>query len=228
MGGGSKIKSMLRSLKPDDLNVEGDKVFCVGFGKTGTTSLEAALKDFGYKLGDQAQGELLAQDWFKGRTKKIIKFCKTANAFQDVPFGMPGLFKVLDKNFPNSKFILTTRDDENQWFHSLTTFHAKMFAADGRSTPIADELSKATYRYKGWSLDIMKYYFNYPEVELYQPQAYKQIYINHNNAVKAYFVDRPDDLLVLNVSEEGSYQKLAKFLGVDVEENANFPWLNKT
>ena len=30
---------------------EAEKVFCIGLSKTGTTSLEQALKDLGYRLG---------------------------------------------------------------------------------------------------------------------------------------------------------------------------------
>jgi hypothetical protein len=75
------------------------KVFCIGFGKTGTTSLEKALTGFGFTMGNQAVGEILAEDWANLRSERIIKFCKTANAFQDIPFALPGLFKELDKAF---------------------------------------------------------------------------------------------------------------------------------
>ena len=42
-----------------DLGFDAEKVFCIGFGRTGTTSLERALRDLGYRLGDQRQGELV-------------------------------------------------------------------------------------------------------------------------------------------------------------------------
>jgi hypothetical protein len=204
------------------------KVFCIGFGKTGTTSLEAALKEFGYQLGNQPVAELLAEDWYYKRTDRIIKFCHSANAFQDIPFGMPGLYEELDKSFPNSKFILTLRDNAEVWYNSLVKFHAKKFAKDGVSMPTKEELENSTYRYKGWALDMPKFLFKYPENELYNKEKYTAAYLNHIEEVKNYFKDRPNDLLVLNVSENGAYQKLAKFLGVEVDSEMSFPWLNKT
>lgn len=30
-----------------------EKVFCIGYGKTGTTTIGKVLEDFGYDLGDQ-------------------------------------------------------------------------------------------------------------------------------------------------------------------------------
>lgn len=204
------------------------KVFCIGFGKTGTTSLELALKKIGYKIANQAVAEVLADDWHNNKSDRIINFCHTANAFQDIPFGMPGLYKELDRHFPNSKFILTVRDNQDQWYESLLKFHTKLFSKNGETIPSEKELKEATYRYKGWALDTLKYFFNYPDVSLYDPLYYKKTYARHNAEVIDYFKNRPNDLLVLNVSEKGSYQKLACFLKVKVQENVNFPWVNKT
>ena len=53
---------------------EMEKVFCIGFPKTGTTSLEKALKDLGYRLGDQHQGELLVAAYAARNFKAIIDF----------------------------------------------------------------------------------------------------------------------------------------------------------
>jgi len=44
------------------LRKNSPKIFCVGFNKTGTTTLEATLKEFGYFMGDQVKGELLIKD----------------------------------------------------------------------------------------------------------------------------------------------------------------------
>lgn len=204
------------------------KVFCIGFGKTGTTSLEAALKKFGFKMGNQAVAEMLVEDWYNKRYDRILGYCETAEAFQDVPFGAPGMYKVLDEHFHGSKFILTERDTPSQWFRSLVRFHAKKFAKDKVSIPTEEELENAKYRYKGWQLDVSKYLFNYPNVPLYSEDYYINLYENHIIDVKNHFKNRPDDLLVINVGERGSYQELASFLEIDVNEDDDFPWLNKT
>ncbi len=204
------------------------KVFCIGFGKTGTTSLELALKNFGYRMGNQAVSEMMVEDWYNQKSERIVKFCHTADAFQDMPFGMPNLYKELDKSFPKSKFILTVRDNEEQWYNSLVSFHAKLWSKDGVSPPTEEELNNAIYRYKGWALDMMKLNSEYPEVPLYDRRAYLSSYLCHISDVKDYFKDRQEDLLILNVAEHASYQKLAKYLGVDVDANETFPWENKT
>ena len=205
-----------------------NKIFCIGFGKTGTTSIEQALKNFGFKMGNQSVGEILAEDWAKKRTYRIINFCNTADAFQDMPFGLPKLYKELDNAFPNSKFILTVRNNENKWFNSLIKFHAKIFAKDKTKPPNETDLKNALYRYKGWALDTKKLFYDYPNIDLYNEKYYKNRYLNHIKDVKEYFKNRSEDLLILNVAQKDSYQKLAKFLDIKVDKNAQFPWLNKT
>ncbi|MCB9188197.1 MAG: hypothetical protein H6599_02835 [Flavobacteriales bacterium] len=205
-----------------------NKIFCIGFGKTGTTSLELALKDFGYKMGFQPVAEMLVEDWHKGEVDRILNYCHSADAFQDLPFGAPGLFRELDKNFPKSKFILTIRTTPELWFDSVLKFHGKKFSADGKSVPTIEELGNKVYRYKGWPLDMISYLFGYPEIDLYDKEKYIEIYLKHIEDVREYFKDRKNDLLVLDVSLSGSYQKLADFLGIEVGEYDSFPWLNKT
>lgn len=204
------------------------KVFCIGYGKTGTTSLEGALIKFGYSLGNQAVGEMLVKDWSDGDYNRILGFCHTAEAFQDLPFGVRNLYKILDDNFANSKFILTVRESPEVWYDSMIRFHTKLFSSDIERLPDEVDLMNSKYRYKGWILDMMKFLFDYPNIGLYDQEQYIKSYLEHIHDVELYFKDRPNDLLVLNVSEEGSYQKLAAFLGFEVDENANFPWLNKT
>lgn len=216
------------AVKNPSIQTIKNKVFCIGFGKTGTTSLETALSKFGYRLGNQAAAEMLVEDWYHGKSERIINFCHTADAFQDLPFGMPGLYKELDKNFPNSKFILTVRDSEEQWYNSLIKFHAKLWAKDGVTAPNEEELKNAMYRYKGWILDVKKYHWDYPKVKLYDKPSYTNTYLSHIEEVKLYFKNRPNNLLVLNVASENSYQNMANFLNKKMSDNATFPWENKT
>lgn len=89
------------------------KVFCVGRNKTGTTSIAKALRALGFKVGDQARAETLIEDWARRDFRKIVRYCRTADAFQDVPFSWPHTFEALDQAFPQSKFILTVRTRRN-------------------------------------------------------------------------------------------------------------------
>ena len=88
-----------------------NKVFVIGSNKTGTTSLGAALNNLGYQLGNQLEAEMLIDDWAKRDFRRIIKYCRTADAFQDIPFSLNFTFQAVDAAFPGSKFILSVRDD---------------------------------------------------------------------------------------------------------------------
>ena len=79
-----KKKNIIRALKKPYFYIKSfnkQKVFCIGLNKTGTTSLEKAMKDFGFLVGDQRQGELLFRDWVKRDFKRLVKYCKTAVFF---------------------------------------------------------------------------------------------------------------------------------------------------
>lgn len=217
--------SVKKKINLNELGI--NKIFCIGFGKTATTSLEHTLKDFGLKLGNQAVGEMLVEDWYNKKYDRIIRFCYTADAFQDNPFGCPGLYKSLDKAFPNSKFILTVRDNSEEWYNSLVRFHTKLFS-DTNEMPTESDLDKALYRYKGHLLDTRKWIYNYPEVPLYDPEYYQNLYLQHIEDVKKYFKNESEKLLILNVKQENSYQDLCNFLGIEKPESGGFPWLNKS
>lgn len=127
------------------------KIFCIGRNKTGTTSLAKAIKDLGVIVAKQRPAELLIHDWSRRDFRRILRFCHTAQAFQDIPFSLPYTFQALDMRFPGSKFILTIRNNPDQWYHSLISFHSKLF---GRGkVPDYDDLKKATYVYPDWILE---------------------------------------------------------------------------
>ncbi len=208
-------------------NKSYSKIFVIGFGKTGTTSLKKTLENFGFIVGNQAVAEVLSEDWSIGRSDRIIRYCHTAEAFQDFPFMMPGLYKLLDQKFPNSKFILTVRDSPEQWFSSLTKFHSKIFSSNKEALPSIQDLENAFYRYKGWTLDVFKFFWNYPDVSLYDEQAYKRKYSRHISEVNEYFLGRVNDFLEINLSRENDFIRLCDFLSVETDL-LDFPWENKT
>lgn len=77
------------------------KVFCIGLGKTGTTSLKEALGILGYRL------IRLPLDW---------------QGISDFDAALPGvsaaMYPELDAAYPGSKFILTVRDVDG-WLKSI-------------------------------------------------------------------------------------------------------------
>ena len=218
---------MLKIIKLNRILINNkQKIFCVGFNKTGTTSLEMALGNLGFTLGNQGKGELLFSNWRVRNFDEIIKLSKTADVFQDIPFSLPFTFQTMDINFPHAKFILTIRDTPEQWFQSLTTFHSKIINGNSH-LPTTAELKNYSYHYSGFIWDILECIFNADEELPYDEKKYIDCYNQHNTAVIEYFKNKPGKLLVLNVSDVNSMQKLYEFLNIQWNGEI-MPHLNKT
>lgn len=131
------------------LGLQNKKIFCIGRNKTGTTSLAQALTDLGYRVGDQRTAELLMEDWGQRDFKRIIQYCHTADAFQDIPFSLRYTFQAIDTAFPGSKFILSVRDSADQWYQSLVRFHSmRLENRTGiRRVPSIEDIKEDTYVY---------------------------------------------------------------------------------
>lgn len=201
------------------------KYFCIGHNKTGTTSIKKAFEDLRYPVGHQWSAEKLAEKYyFKGNFAPIISYCESAQVFQDIPFSWPDTFRHLDRAYAGSKFILTLRDDAEQWYQSLTRFHAKLFG--NGSIPTVDDLKAAKYVRKGFMYSAVKLYGALDD-DIYNKEILIGYYNRYNQTVQDYFKARPGDLLVLNLAEDGSYLKFIGFLGIE-SPFSDFPWENKT
>jgi len=82
------------------------KVFCIGYVKTGLTSLAKALSILGYR---SVQFLRTASEPKEGWVEFIIN--RNYDAFTDYPLWMKDVYSRLDKVIPNSKFILSIRDN---------------------------------------------------------------------------------------------------------------------
>jgi hypothetical protein len=209
---------------PSSVSFQAAKVFCIGATKTGTTSLERALRDLGYRLGDQHQGEALLPHYMTRNFQPIVEFCLTADAFQDAPFCFPFTYIALDQSFPKAKFILSVRDDADQWYRSMVTFHGNLFAS-GR-VPTKEDLVKAEYSYPGYVWDSFRSVFDPPEDDVYNKATLVSQYERHNASVRDYFRFK-SNLLEINLSQPGGYQTFCEFLGKEPAGN-DFPWLNSS
>lgn len=172
------------------------KVFCIGWHKTGTTTLGDALLILGYKvMGARLD---LSEYLLEGNISKAIEASQGFNAFQDVPWNV--LYKELDKAHPNSKFILTTRD-ENEW------------------------LLSAQKHFKDSDTPMRKWIYGQGAI-LGNEELYLTRYKNHYKDVFDYFKNRESDILVLDLSEGEIWNKLCSFLNKPVP-NKPFPHSNK-
>ena len=217
---------MLHRRRREGLGVQ--KIFCIGRNKTGTTSLARALHGLGYRIGNQWRGESLLEDWARRDFRRIIALCRTADAFQDVPFSLDYTFQAADRVFPGSRFILTVCDSADQWYASLTAFHTRIVGS-GR-LPTADDLK--AYRFRdgkltGYLWRIAQLVYGVDESTLYDREIYVSHYARHNERVMDYFRHRGDDLLVINLRQQDAMARLCDFLDVPYAGQA-MPHLNRS
>lgn len=198
------------------------KVFVIGFNKTGTTSIEHALKELGYILGDQGTAELLLEDVINNIFERLFDFTETAEAFQDIPFSLPHVFKILHSKYPDAHFILSIRDTPEQWYESISSFHSKVFG-NGK-IPTKEILMEKVYHYKGYPMQYIDYTF---EGVIYEEEHYKKVYLQHLEEVTRYFSNNGGNLFTVNVSNPNDYKKMCLFLGLTPKRDS-FQWKNKT
>lgn len=102
------------------------KVFCIGFHKTGTSSLGLALERLGYRVvgfrpfRDLALGRPVDIETVWTRARAIAE---NHDAAQDSPW--PILYDRLDRTFPGAKFIHVVRDREAWLASALKDFGAQ-------------------------------------------------------------------------------------------------------
>ena len=89
----------------------GNKIFGIGFQKTGTSTLGQALEILGYRVKAETPRALIPI--LRGNFKKIQKIIDKYDALEDTPWFM--IYRQLDLLYPGSRFILTLRDKES-WF----------------------------------------------------------------------------------------------------------------
>lgn len=173
------------------------KIFGIGLSRTGTRSLTSALQILGwdcshYPIDDDTYTELANGQY----DLSLFKDYDGLTDITTVPF-----YQQFDKQYPGSKFILTVRDKDS-WLRSCQNhwFNRPAFA----STDDPDEETHLLMRQFLRSAVFGCYNF--------VPERFSWVYDQHIAAVKEYFKDRPDDLLIINVVGGEGFEKLAPFL----------------
>lgn len=185
-----------------------------------------AFREMGYKVAPQRPAELLVHDWYNGDFQRIFEFVrKQGNAFQDVPFCLPGMPQALDAEFPGSKFILTVRDSPEIWHRSLVRFHGKLFANMG--VPTKADLMAAGYVRKGWMWEVNRMIFDTPENDLYEAEGCIRVYNQYNTSVLEHFKGTTNKLLVLNLTNPNALRQINGFLNAP-KRLKYLSWENKT
>jgi hypothetical protein len=204
------------------------KVFGLGLSRTGTTSLNEALGLLGfrskhfpiimrnnsmearikYRLNKWGKELGMANPLFPDCTSKsssTLDFIQPHEASFDAMTDLPvaRFYQDLDRSFPESKFILTIRDEE-QWLESCERFFAV-----------------GNNRFFKWQ-QVNTDMYGSPE---YDRNLFKAALLKHQEEVMKYFENRPQDLLVLDITNGDGWSQLCPFLGINAPE-FQFPKAN--
>ena len=214
-----------------------NKIFCIGFNKTGTTTLEAVLRLYGFNLPIQQEQEIrLTRQTFSTEYSEFKTFCSQYDAYQDMPFSQGEVYVVADALFPSSKFILTERISED-WFNSMCNFHKKIFKIENLQKLTENDVKKKfNYLYPGYGHEnkrrhLATFYGEKLEIQwqkIYDKEYYINNYEQRNERIKKYFMNAPGKLLVIDVTKEKSTRKICDFLQIPQEFSIDMPHANKT
>ncbi|QXP78202.1 MULTISPECIES: sulfotransferase [Winogradskyella] len=199
-----------------------NKIFCVSFQRTGTTSVGQFFKDFGYKVAsyDQKRSFKWSAKRFLGDFESIFKSkdFKNHQVFEDNPWWEEDFYKVLYHRFPNAKFILFTRDAD-KWFDSMLS-HSK-----GKSLG-------NTFRHCNNYNRVEEFYRTFPNLDYYKTilkndnlldinEVHRAHYTNIYNLRNKEIVDffnaiSPNSLFTAQLEDADKWKRLGDFFNIEL------------
>lgn len=175
------------------------KIFGIGLSRTGTSSITKALQMLGYKAIHYP------------KLTEIFNLIKRYDAMTDTTVCVS--FEELDKLYPNSKFILTTRNIEDwlkscRWFFSLEKI-----------------LKSSRYKRTGNLLGEQQIYLRETLYgsRFFDERKYRQGFLNYHDKVFNHFKNRK--LLIMDIGKGDSFKKLCRFLNKPILQK-HFPHLH--
>lgn len=166
------------------------KVFVVGLSKTGTTSLHAALEQLGLRAIHNPES-MLSADGPELRFSPAL--AERYGALSDLPIA--AFYPDLDRAYPGSRFILTTRD-EDAWLASC-----------------ANHFDPSAFRPNAVVRKLVERVYGTPSFE---PTLFRAALRRHNAQVEEYFAARRDELLIIDVAHADKWEPLCAFLRLPI------------
>lgn len=198
------------------------KIFGVGFIKTGTVSLGRALQCLGYAHchGSFLVGNRMIEPYLSGNLEPLFQEIEKYDSFEDFPFCAPGMMKILDHKYPDSKFILTTREGES-WYQSVTNY------LEPNNMVLTSQKANKT-RPMGNLYGLINYLLvTFGTLDMTNNKKhYIEKYQEYNQSVIDHFKECPDKLLVVSWMEGDGWEKLCSFLNKSIPK-ITFPHANK-
>ena len=179
------------------------RVFCIGWSKTGTTSLTQALRILGLFSWHWAPWVIGFKHICSQTSEFRIDFSGVVDytAMADLP--ICALYRELDEVFPGSLFILATRPLE-RWIASATADIENCIKWIGHMDAV-----------ERWAYG----------TDVIDKEVFQKRYLQHQEQVLDYFSGRPD-FLTMDISEGNPWPQLCEFLQLPVPDLA-FPHLNR-
>lgn len=183
------------------------KIFGIGLSRTGTKSLTKALNSLCFNILHFPIDEVTFYELQQGNYNlSILQNCDGITDLTIVPY-----YAQLYEIFPDSKFILTTRNKED-WLISMRTHWEEK--VDDKSKPeyelkmnIRYFLRAAVYGCQRYSIDRLSY-----------------VYDLHYRNVVDYFRNKDNSLLIMNINDGDGWEKLCPFLGLEIPQT-EFPFV---
>jgi len=162
------------------------KVFCIGFHRTGTTSLQTALEVLDYKVVGMRPGDW--DSFVNGNYQELKDTCLEFDALRDMPW--PLVYKWAASEFESAKFILTYRDPDS-WVRSCVG------------------------NYKAKRYDMFPAIYGFDKFLGNEKNALAR-YQAHIAEVREFFKSQPSKFLEIEVTSELNWSTLCEFLGEDI------------
>lgn len=161
------------------------RVFCIGWHKTGTTTLGLALIELGYSvLGCRLD---MVHPLQRGDLDAVLTVAGDFDALQDVPWAV--LFRELDQRYPGSRFIYTDRED-SAW------------------------LKSASNHFGDKDIPLHHWIYGEARLQGHE-ELYLERFRRHRAEVLAYFHGRSKDFLYLDLASGDGWAEICPFLGVE-------------
>lgn len=224
-------------LRNQKLKKISDKIICVGLNKTGTTSLGKTLEllNLNCWAGSEPINNISFSNYSftNNSVGTVIDLIEKTDVdfFQDIPFSCPGISEKIIRQFPQTKYILTTRNSPEQWANSVKKFW-KQFFPNGNFNFMGGFDNKHYMFDRGFTHypTYLLNMFETWELDKYQGSLDEQlamVYNNHNESVRKTLELFGCNWIEINVEKKGEFKRLTDWLKME-NEREDFLWENKT
>lgn len=203
-----------------------NKIFCISYQRTGTTSTGQFFKDHGYKVATYgiAKHNSWTQSWLKGDYEKIFKsfHFKSHQVFEDDPWWCTDFYKVLFHRFPKAKFVLLERDAD-KWFSSMVSHSDEKTLGNTHTHAVIYNREEEFYKLDAdLKLRYTKEVDNLLPLSEEHRDHYIKVYNARINEIKVFFkTQNPDRLFFGKLEEKEVWKKMGDFFKFKVKDNYN-------